>query len=225
MKVPAAFEQIFGGVNMGVSGTPSARVLGYLANREFSSVAGFVKGPPGTVSNVHAYMSPQNVSVVHGFVQGLGEATGVIFSYMKTADAEDDIHGYLSASGNQLVGTQQRVHGYLFNAGASQEIFGYLNVIKSAEVYGYMKGNALASGSINAYASGIGFDNSIVNGYIAGISGNAISDINGYLIGVEVPVSEVEAYLIGFEDCAPHGTVPLPPLPAFTIPTGNFLNC
>ena len=141
-----------------------------------------------------------------------------------TADAESDVFGYMAASGQDLVGTLQRIHGYLFNAGATEEVFGYMNVIKSGDVFGYMKGNVFASGSVNAYTSGVGFESSTINTYLAGISGNASGDINGFLIGVQLPTSQINGYLIGFEDCDPHGTVPLPPLPTFTIPTGNFIN-
>jgi len=224
MMVPDMTGIIYGGVNMGVSGTPSERVLGFLANREFESVRGFVAAPPGAFSSVFGYIPPQPTGVILGYMRGLSSATGTIFTFMKVADAESDVFGYLPASGDDLVGSQQRVHGYLFNAGASEEVFGYLNVLQSAQVYGYMKGNVFASGSVNAWTSGIGFENSIINGYIAGISGNASGSINSYLIGVEIPSSVIDGYLIGFDDCVPHGTVPLPALPAFTIPTGNFIN-
>ncbi|MHA2063166.1 MAG: hypothetical protein ACXABY_02175 [Candidatus Thorarchaeota archaeon] len=228
MMVPDVAEQIYGGVNMGVSGTPMEQVYGFLANREFESVQGFVAAPPGATSMVFGYIPPQPSGNIHGYARGLSSATGSIFTFVKVADAEGNIYGYMPASGTDIIpGDQQRVFGYLLNDGVAEQINGYMNVIDTEEVYGYMKGNAFASGGIHAWTSGIGFGDSSINGYLAGISGNASGSINGYMIGVEIPSSATHGYLVGFDPsdtCGSHGTVPIPPAIIVAIPSGVFIN-
>lgn len=227
MLVPDDASQIYGGVNLGVSGVAVGSIEGFMANRINEQVYGYLLGPPGDTSNIQGYLAPQKISSVQGYVRGLGATTGIIYSYLKVADNELNIHGYVSASGDDLVGNQQRIFGYLFNAGSISTINGYINSPDEGQIYGYMQGVEFASGSINSFVSGIDFSNSSVNGYLAGISGNAQENTNGYLIGVELPSDNINGYLIGFSTdgvCDNHGTVPFATIPSFTIPSGNFIN-
>ena len=229
MMVPDAAESIFGGVNLGVSGVATERIFGFVANRVFESINGFVRAPSGTTSSINSYLSPQNTESINGFIASITSLTGVINSYVLAPDAGEDIFGFLPASGEPLVGQQQRINGYLFNAGGAEKILGYINVIDTSEIQGFMHGNVLASGSINAFASGVGFASMEALGYLAGISGSASGSINSYMIAVEQPNSTILGWLIGvpiasgsLDACGNHGNVPLPSNTIPVLPTNCF---
>lgn len=231
MMVPDAASMIYGGVNLGVSGVPTDNILGFLANRANENTFGFVLGPSGALSNINGYMAPQNAGTILGYVSALASQTGDINGYVKVADEENNIFGYLISSGDPLLGPQQRINGYLLNDGVAEQIYGYMNVIDTENIYGYTKGAEFASGSINAYISGVGFAEEQVLGYLAGISGTASGSINSYLVGVEGPSKSILGWMVGIPDaansceaCTPnHGNVPLPPaVTALTLPSSCF---
>lgn len=225
LKAADAASEIYGTVNAGATGITQT-IYGFVANRVFESVYGFVKAPSGTVSSIYGYLAPQKISNIYGYVRGLSDQTGVINSYVKGAEAAGEIYGFVISSGDPLVPSEQTIYGCIFSNGASEQVLGYMNVLASEQINGYTAGAEFASGSINAFISGVDFVSSNINSFLAGISGAPSGSINGYMVGIVAPNSQIDGYLIGYDpsdDCASHG-VPLPALPIFTIPSGNFIN-
>ena len=219
MMAPDEAGMIYGGVNLGVSGVATDSIEGFIASKASEEIRGFLLGPPGSQSDIYGYMPPQKAGTILGYLSALAEQTGSINSYVMVADEENDIYGYLSASGiDSLLGPQQRINGYLLNDGVAERINGYMNVIDTSQINGYIKGAEFASGSINVYTSGVGFARDQTLGYLAGISGTDSGNINSYLVGVEGPSQAILGWLVGVPDatdscdaCTPqHGTIPLP---------------
>jgi hypothetical protein len=126
--------------------------------------------------------------------------------------------GYLKGSING-----QFIQGYLNNTGVSGAIDGYLNAQMNGEIDGWLTGVEFASGSINGYMQVL--SSSEINGWLMGISGAPSGGINSFIIGVEAPNSAINAFLVADPDssaCENHGTVPLPSLPSYTLPSSIF---
>lgn len=228
LKSADAAGEIYATVNAGATGI-NETILGTLAALANENIYGFVRAPSGQISNIYGYMSPQNQGQIFGYIASIGDATGVINSYLSVADVEGDIYGFLSASGDPLVGNQQRINGYLFNNGVSEQIYGYLNVLSSEDILGYMNGVDFASGNINAFVSGLGFYNSEINAYLAGVSGLPSGSINSYLVAVQNPSEIIYGTMIGvpiasgsLQACGNHGNIPLPTVIPAVIPSSYF---
>jgi hypothetical protein len=226
MMTPDEWSIINGGLNLGASGV-ALGIDGFIASKQNEEIFGYVLGPPGDMSNIYGYLAPQNIGFINGYIHATDTGSGIIYSYLKTADAESDIHGFVLSSGDPIGPGQQMINGYLLNDGVFEIINGYIKAPAESIINGYMNAVDFASGSINVYMSGVGFVDSSIDGYLAGISGSNNSSIDGYLVGVQLPSSAIDGYLIGFGSsgiCDNHGTVPFPALPLFVIPTGNFIN-
>lgn len=237
--------QIDGYVKVKGSGTQSETINSYLAAQNMieSGVINAFMLVEGGSGFINAYLFNAGVSgAIKGYLKsydatssilgyletGSSQITGVINTYVKVSDNEGNINAYMLTNEGGPFGylkgnlSSQFINSYLLNTGVSGAIQGYLNTNVNENIDGYMKGAEVASGSINSYLEA--FASEQINGYMAGISGFETSQINSFIIGVSVPNEQIKAYLIAVQDdiCSFHGSVPLPALPSYTLPSSIF---
>jgi len=241
------FPSINGYVSVITSGTDSENTHAYLpAQYMFASgainsflKAGFASGTINSYllggidasGSILSYIKTTEADqFINGYMNTLSSTTGSINTYIKVADADSSINVYVAVNEAGIHGylratiDGQFINCYLLNTGVSGAINAYMNTNENEQINAYLAGHTFASGGINTYMNTIASQQ--INGYIAGISGTGSGSINAYMSAVLVPDSQINAYLIAVQDdiCACHGSVPLPALPTYTLPSSIFNN-
>jgi hypothetical protein len=188
---------------------PSGQINGYLlANIQQSAIYGYIGNNA---------LVPSGGGTVAGGPGGLGSSTSGIGPI-------NWINGYLRAEGEG-----QRIYGYLEGPpGKVGQIYGYMPVGGSENIYGYLAGATPSSGNIYGYINAVGAASGVVYGYMYGVSGIISNSSYGYLAGVQFPSGYIYGFMIGIPSganslgtCISHG-ISLPIVVPAVIPSSCF---
>jgi hypothetical protein len=224
------FGDVYGYVD-GVYATPTGSVnayiftsgafdllYGHMQNRLNESINGFLLGPSGAFNSINAYVATPQFLAVNGYMKVTEDEQIQVNAYLKANGFGDQVNGYMFASG-----LNHQSYGYINADGIVGNINAYIRSVQETSSAGYIEGHEGVSGVINAWISGIAAISDSFNGYVPAISGDISENINGYVGGLELPDSSLNAHIIGFGGSG-NCTFPVPNPPSVPSPTGNFFN-